>query len=80
LCNRVVPPGTARDAALALARQLAAFPQGALRADRASAHLQWGLPLAAALRQEWERGRPCIAEGLEGAARFASGQGRHGKF
>ena len=80
LCNRVVPPGAARDAALILARQIAAFPQGALRADRASAHAQWGLPLAAALRQEWERGRHCIAEGLEGAARFASGQGRHGEF
>ncbi|WHZ10433.1 MAG: enoyl-CoA hydratase [Burkholderiaceae bacterium] len=61
LCNRVVPHGTARDAALALARQLAAFPQGALRADRLSAHAQWGLPLASALQQEWERGRHCIA-------------------
>jgi enoyl-CoA hydratase len=80
LCNRVVAPGAARDAALTLARQLAAFPQGALRADRLSAYAGAGLPLAQALRQEWERGRHCIAEGLEGAARFASGQGLHGKF
>jgi enoyl-CoA hydratase len=80
LCNRVVPRGTAREAALALARQLAAFPQKTLRADRESAYTQWDLPLPQALKQEWDRGRECIAEGLQGAARFAGGQGRHGKF
>ncbi len=80
LCNRVVPPGQARDAALALARQLAAFPQNTLNADRASAYHQWALPLPEALHQEWARGQHCIADGLEGAARFAAGSGRHGKF
>ncbi|MDO8375418.1 MAG: enoyl-CoA hydratase-related protein, partial [Polaromonas sp.] len=80
LCNRVVPKGTAREAALALARQLAAFPQKTMLADRQSAYTQWDLPLPQALKQEWDRGRQCIGEGLQGAARFADGQGRHGKF
>ena len=80
LCNRVVPQGQARDAAIALARELAKFPQNTMRADRMSAYAQWDLPLPQALHQEWERGKHCIDEGLQGAARFAAGQGRHGKF
>ncbi len=80
LCNRVVPRGTAREAALGLARQLAAFPQKTMRADRLSAYVQSDLPLPQALKQEWDRGRECLGEGLQGAARFAGGQGRHGKF
>lgn len=78
LCNRVVPPGASLEAALVLARQLAAFPQATLRADRLSAYRQWGLSLDQALHQEWAGGKPCIAEGLRGAQRFAGGQGRHG--
>lgn len=80
LCNRVVPPGQALAAALALAREIAAFPQATLRADRASAIAQEGLPLADALLQEWQGGRACLADALQGAARFAAGQGRHGEF
>ena len=80
LCNRVVPAGQAREAAIALAGQLAAFPQRTLRADRLSAYRQWGLSLEEALHQEWCGGHPCMADGLEGAARFAAGEGRHGKF
>jgi enoyl-CoA hydratase len=80
LCNRVVPTGSALPAALELARQLAAFPQATLRADRASAHAQWDLPLRQALHQEWERGKACLGEALEGAARFSAGAGRHGRF
>lgn len=80
LANRVVPTGQARDAAVALAHQLAAFPQETMRADRDSAYAQWDLPLAQALYQEWERGRERLADALEGAGRFAGGQGRHGVF
>ena len=80
LCNRVVPTGEALSAAIALAQQLAAFPQSTLLADRASAYAQWDLDLPHALHQEWQRGKACIAEGLEGAARFTAGAGRHGKF
>ncbi len=80
LANRVVPSGSARDAAIALARTLARFPQKTMNADRMSAYTQWDMPLPQALHQEWERGKHCIADGLDGAGRFAAGEGRHGKF
>jgi enoyl-CoA hydratase len=79
LANRVVPTGQARDAALALARQLAAFPQATMRADRESAHAQWDLPLGEALQQEWQRGRERIPDALDGAQRFAGGA-KAGRF
>jgi enoyl-CoA hydratase len=78
LANRVVPTGRAREAAIALARQLAAFPQATMRADRESAYAQWDLPLGQALQQEWQRGKARIPDALEGATRFAAGDGRHG--
>ncbi len=78
LCNRVVPQGTALEAAVSLAEQIAAFPQKTMLADRASAYAQWDLDLPHALHQEWERGKACIGEGLVGAGRFAKGVGRHG--
>jgi enoyl-CoA hydratase len=80
LANRVVPAGSARDAAIALAADLAALPQVCLRNDRASVYAQWDLPLAEALRVEGELGIATLrAPGaMDGAARFASGAGRHG--
>ena len=80
LANRVVPKGQSREAAVALARQLAAFPQKTMLADRMSAYRQWDLPLGQALHQEWVGGKPCIVDGMEGAQRFSNGEGRHGKF
>ena len=80
LCNRVVPPGQALVATLALAREIAAFPQATLRADRASALSAQGVPLPQALLQEWAGGRACLADALRGASRFAAGAGRHGNF
>lgn len=80
LCNRVVAAGRGLQAAMALADQLARFPQATMRADRMSAYAQWDLPLPQALQQEWQRGKTCIGDALEGAARFAGGAGRHGKF
>lgn len=81
LVNRVVPHGQSRAAAEALAREIAAFPQQCMLADRASAYAQWALPLAEALREEGRRGVPLVAtEGAAGAARFAQGAGRHGQF
>jgi enoyl-CoA hydratase len=79
LANRVVDDGQALAAAQALARQIAAFPQQCLLADRASAQAQWDLPLADALQREGAGGYAVVqAEGLTGAARFAAGAGRHG--
>jgi enoyl-CoA hydratase len=36
--------------------------------------------LEEALQQEWAAGRACLDDALAGAARFAAGEGRHGKF
>lgn len=79
LCERVVPDGTSRAAAEALAQEIARFPQACLRADRASLHRQGGLPLREALRQEFEGGIDIVRrEGIAGAGRFLSGEGRRG--
>ena len=81
LANRVVPRGESRAAAEALAREIAAFPQTCLRTDRRSAHEQLDLDLPAALQNEFRHGLRALQEGaLDGAARFAQGAGRHGKF
>ncbi|HEY8048718.1 MAG TPA: crotonase/enoyl-CoA hydratase family protein [Ramlibacter sp.] len=80
LANRVVPKGKSRDAAIELALQLSKFPQATMLADRMNAYEQWDKPLADALHDEWERSKHRIADGIEGAQRFASGEGRHGKF
>lgn len=80
LVNRLAPHGGALDAALALARDLAALPQRCLRTDRLSSYDQWSLPLDDALVRETELGLETIRSGetVEGAARFAAGAGRHG--
>ncbi len=79
LVNRVVPPGQAREAAEALARQIAAFPQRCLRGDRASALEQAGRSEDEAMRNELRHGMEALAhEARGGATRFATGAGRHG--
>ncbi len=82
LADRLAARGGARAAAETLAREIAAFPQTCLRADRRSAYEQGPLDLAAALAQEVRGGVEVLASGesLEGAARFAGGKGRHGSF
>ncbi|MBD0709633.1 MULTISPECIES: crotonase/enoyl-CoA hydratase family protein [unclassified Streptomyces] len=82
LANRLVPPGGSRAAAEELAREIAAFPQSCLRHDRLSVREQHGLPEAEALAAELRHGMVPLAAGetAEGAARFASGRGRHGSF
>ena len=81
LCEHVVPDGTSRQRAEALAQEIARFPQVCMRADRRSVYLQEGLPMAEAMRSEWKNSLPALkAEGVAGAARFAAGKGRHGKF
>jgi enoyl-CoA hydratase len=82
LANRIVEPGAALDTAKELAAQLAAFPQRCLRSDRLSVYEGWTLPLEAALENEFARGIATVQSGETrfGAARFAGGAGRHGKF
>ena len=82
LANRLVEKGTALREAVALAKQIAAFPQLCMRSDRMSSYRQWELPLDEALRLETRLGTEVIQSGetLAGATRFAQGEGRHGKF
>src|SRR3954466_1914166 len=82
LANRLVPKGEARAHAIALAKQIAAFPQACMRADRLSALRQWDLDEEAAIANEMRGGPEVIASGetLSGAKRFAAGAGRHGNF
>ncbi len=82
LANRVVAAGQARAEAIKLAHELAAFPQTCLRNDRRSALQQWDLDFDAALIDEMRGGLDVLASGetTDGAVRFASGKGRHGKF
>jgi enoyl-CoA hydratase len=79
LVNRLAPPGQARQAAEALAAQLAALPQTCLRGDRMSALDQEGLSERDALAAEFRHGLASIRSGtLGGIERFRAGQGRHG--
>ena len=80
-CEHVVPQGQSREFAEAMAHEIARFPQACVRADRRSAYMQQGLPLREAMRKEWYNGFPAFEiDGAAGAARFASGKGRHGDF
>jgi enoyl-CoA hydratase len=78
LANRVVGKGEARQAAEAMAAELAALPQLCLRADRLSALNQWGMSEADAIDAEFASLSRVAAESLAGAQRFADGAGRHG--
>ena len=81
LANRVVPAGAARAEAEELARTLAELPQNCLRSDRRSAYEGLHLDLDGALAREYALGRVTrdSGESRDGAARFAAGEGRHGK-
>jgi enoyl-CoA hydratase len=80
LVNRVVPDGSSRDAAEALARELAGFPQTCMREDRLSVLEQHGLTEEQAMAGELEHGMRSLAEVQAGLERFRSGAGRHGAF
>lgn len=81
VANRLVPPGKALQAALALANDLARFPQQCMRSDRLSSYEQWSLPLNEALRNETLHGMDVLRSGESrtGAQRFKEGHGRHGR-
>jgi enoyl-CoA hydratase len=82
LANRVVPEGQALAAAIELARQISAFPQLCMRNDRLSALAQWSLDWDEAQAAEVRFGMETLRTGsaVEGATRFAQGQGRGGTF
>ena len=81
LADRVVPAGEALAEARRLAAEIARFPALCMRADRLSARRQWDFTLADALREEALGGAAPLREGArDGAARFAGGLGRSGRF
>ena len=79
LADRVVPEGGALAAAMDLAESLSRFPQACMRADHLSAQMP-SKDLAEALRREWRSAKTFLAEGRDGAQRFAGGLGRSGDF
>ena len=79
LLTEVVAPGKHLERALEIAEGLAAFPQETMLADRRSALEGFGLSLAEGLALEAEIGGAVTGVGIEGATRFASGEGRGGE-
>ena len=80
-CERLAPPGKAREVAEQLAAEIARFPQDAVRTDLLSVYRQHGLRVRPALESEWDCSVAVIAgEGTTGANRFKAGKGRHGDF
>jgi enoyl-CoA hydratase len=81
LVNRVVPKGSARQAAEEVAGEIARFPQVCMRGDRMSAYEQFDLSFEEAMVNEFNRGVAALREETSaGAKRFAGGSGRHGSF
>lgn len=81
LCERVVPDGTALEAALEMANEIIRFPAEAMLADRRSIIENHGRSIRDGLRNEWANGiDACINQGTAGAGRFAAGKGRSGDF
>lgn len=78
LVNRVVEPGRHLDAALEIAAQLAAVPQDTMLSDREAALAAHGLALEDGLALEAALGAQVMQSAVDGARRFAAGEGRHG--
>jgi enoyl-CoA hydratase len=82
LANRVVAKGRARAEAEKLAHEVARFPQLCMTNDRISVYEQWDLDHNQGMINEFAHGTKSLASGQsrEGAARFAGGRGRGGRF
>jgi enoyl-CoA hydratase len=80
LANRLVPEGSAREAAEDLAGQLADFPQTCMREDRLSLLESLGLDHQQAMANELQHGLRSLADVAAGLERFRGGAGRHGAF
>src|SRR3954471_2909493 len=81
IANRVVGRGEACAQAIALAQEIARFPQTWMRADRLSAPRQWDLSEEDAISNEMRGGLEVIGSGetfRRGAVRVRVG--RHGAF
>ncbi|CAG8242260.1 unnamed protein product [Penicillium salamii] len=83
LASRVVSKGESLKEAIALAKQLIAFPDLCLNTDRQSCYYSAynASSFQDAMVQEFNAGEKVISkEAIAGAARFSKGLGRHGNF
>jgi enoyl-CoA hydratase len=80
LATRVVPSGTAEEAAIAYGTELARWPRETMLADLASAREAFDRPLDEALLAEHDRGVATLRGGAasRGIRAFQDGGGRHG--
>jgi len=76
LVTEIVGGGAHVERALAMAEAIAAFPQDTMLSDRRAVLEGAGLPLVQGLSLEARLGRGRHGTALEGAARFAGGEGR----
>jgi enoyl-CoA hydratase len=81
LATRKVARGATRQEAEKLAAEIAGFPPIAMISDRQSAYESFDRDQLAAVQREMELSLAARRqEAQKGAARFARGEGRHGKF
>jgi enoyl-CoA hydratase len=80
LVNRVVASGSALEEAVALASELARFPQTCMREDRLSLLESVGLSVEEAMAGEFRHGLRSLEDVAAGLERFRGGAGRHGAF
>lgn len=79
LVNELAEAGRHLELALQWAERIAAFPQETMLSDRRAALEGAALPLDEGLALEHRLGREVLEVAARGAARFAAGEGRHGK-
>ena len=79
LLTEVVEEGGSLPRALEYAEGLASFPQDTMLADRAAALASFGHPLEAGLAIEAGSGLRTLETAVQGAQRFAGGEGRGGQ-
>jgi enoyl-CoA hydratase len=78
LLTEIVPQGAHLERAIELANNLARFPQRTMLADRSAAIEGLGMTLGEGLELESKAGPDVFLDAVQGAGRFASGEGRGG--
>jgi enoyl-CoA hydratase len=78
LLTEVVPEGKHLERAVELANNLAKFPQRTMLADRRAAIEGLGMTLEEGLELESQAGPEVFVDAVQGAGRFAAGEGRGG--
>ncbi|CAL8109909.1 unnamed protein product [Orchesella dallaii] len=83
LANRLVPTGSSLNEAVKLAEEISNFPQECMNTDRKSAYAAMfsSQSFEESIQREMAEGLKVLhKESIQGAGKFASGIGRHGKF